>query len=223
MTYFFYNHNKKENGQLLLDKSIQEYNLGNLNSAKSCLLSYSKQFELNSKTWSFLGSIYLDSAKIAYSKSLEANPKNHKSLTGMGIISRSNKDYEKAKNFYLQSLDAKPNDPNALSSLVIIYLKQKNFEEAVKLGEQAINTKPVRLGIKDNLMIAYHFDNLNIDTITANEYSIKSFKIEGAFYQSPTLSSGHIDFGKNFKKNVSNNSLMKLFINNYQKKIIFNQ
>ena len=180
VAYFFYNHNKKENGQLLLDKAIQEYNSGNLNSAKSDILAFSKQFELDSKAWSFLGTIYLetsnlDSAKFAYSKSLEANPKNHKSLTGMGIISRSKKDYEKAKDFYLQALDTKPNDPNALSSLVIIYLKQENFEDAVKIGEQAIKTKPVRLGIKGNLMIAYHFNN----QLEKRDNLIKELKNEG--------------------------------------------
>ena len=164
VAFYYFNHNKKVKSQEFIDKAKKEYEIGNLNSAKTYIFKYSNQYELNSNTWAFLGIIYLetanlDSSKIAYKNSLKLNPDNDKSLVGMGMLSRLEKDFTKAQEYYSKALKVEPNNPNILSNLIVIYLKIGEFKKAVEAGEQALQNKPVRLGVKGNVMMAYHFNN----------------------------------------------------------------
>jgi tetratricopeptide (TPR) repeat protein len=96
-------------------------------------------------------------AEVAYTKALSIDPKLEQALTGMGIILRKRKEYDRAAGYYAKAIAVNPEYAQAYSSLVTIELKRKNFSNAVSLGEKAYvldSTDPV---IAANLSIAYHY------------------------------------------------------------------
>ncbi|MFT6112315.1 MAG: tetratricopeptide (TPR) repeat protein [Bacteroidia bacterium] len=115
--------------------------------------------------WTYLGTVYLkqnkDSlAEEAYQKSLKIKS-NAKALTGLGVISMNQRNYQKAEEYYKNAIKNDPEYGKAYSSLLIIEIAKRNFQKAVNLGEIAIKLDPNNLGVKGNLMTAYHFINKN--------------------------------------------------------------
>lgn len=98
-------------------------------------------------------------AAIVFDKALSLNPKDFKALTGLGVLARKNKEYDKAAEYYYKAITIDPSYGNAYASLLIIELKRGNYQTAVDLGEKASRLDPNSLGIKGNLAVAYNFNN----------------------------------------------------------------
>jgi len=98
-------------------------------------------------------------ANIVLHKAVSLNSKDFKALTGLGVLARQNKQYDKAAEYYNQAITINPTYGQAYGSLLIIELKRGNFQKAVELGEKAYKFDPEGLGMQGNLSIAYHFLN----------------------------------------------------------------
>ena len=96
-------------------------------------------------------------AEVAYVMALSINPKLEQALTGMGIILRKRKEYDRAAGYYAKAIAVNPEYAQAYSSLVTIELKRKNFSNAVSLGEKAYMLDDNDAKIAANLSIAYHY------------------------------------------------------------------
>lgn len=96
-------------------------------------------------------------AEVAYTKALSINSKSEQALTGMGIVLRKRKEYDRAAGYYAKAIAVNPEYAQAYSSLVTIELKRKNFSNAVSLGEKAYLLDSYDPVIAANLSIAYHY------------------------------------------------------------------
>jgi tetratricopeptide (TPR) repeat protein len=100
-------------------------------------------------------------AEVVLNKAILINPDDFKGLTGLGILERKKKNYNKAADFYNKAISINPKYGKAYSSLVLIELIRGNFEKAVQLGETAVKLDNSDLGIKGNLSMAYHYTKQN--------------------------------------------------------------
>lgn len=78
-------------------------------------------------------------------------------MTGLGILERKKRNYDKAADFYDKAIFINPKYGKAYGSLLVIELKRGNFERAVQLGEKAVKLDNSDLAIKGNLALAYHY------------------------------------------------------------------
>ena len=158
-----FNEVKKDKVKSFFKTVDQRYNQEHYAECEDMLLSYIHENAQDVSGWTYLGTVYLkqrkDSlAKEAYQTSQNIEP-NAKSLTGLGVIERNRGNLSKAQEFYEKAIDVDPNYGKAYSSLLIIELSKRNFQRAVELGEKGLELDSLDLGIKGNLMVAYHFTN----------------------------------------------------------------
>ncbi|MEL6836509.1 MAG: tetratricopeptide repeat protein [Bacteroidota bacterium] len=151
--------------------------------AKKQLDYYLRYFPKSKRAWALLGAVELElenlqQAKTAFEKSIDYDPMYSYALTGLGVIYRREKRFDKAEDCYYRALRSNPNDYRAKSSLMLLELYKGNADVAISLGEDSIrngldSVEPVVVG---NLAVAYHtideFDKRDelIEYLRLNEY-----------------------------------------------------
>jgi Tfp pilus assembly protein PilF len=82
-----------------------------------------------------------DTAKAAYVKTLDADPKNIDALAGLAVISQRAGNTAQAADYYVQMLDADPRNALALSGLINLQSRMDPFEAETRV-KQALSTQP---------------------------------------------------------------------------------
>lgn len=148
-----------------IDKKLKS---GNLEEAEHEINEFLEKNERNEFAWTLKGHISADLDKDsmaigAYEHALELDPFTVEAITGLGIIERKRKNYQKASELYYRAIQIDPDYAQAYSSLVTIHLKQIEFEKAVDAGLKGYNLDKADPVITANLAIAYHYfgDTLN--------------------------------------------------------------
>ena len=141
------------------------YEQGDPGKAAEKLQSYLKTYPQDDLAWTILGNARenLDQdqeAEAAYSKALEINSRQFQAITGMGILSRKKRDYDRALGYYKQAIAIDPKYAQAYASMVVISLKQKNYPEALTYAQQAYDLDRKDPGVVANLATACHFNGM---------------------------------------------------------------
>ncbi len=148
-----------------LNSITQIYLQGDPATAADKLEVYLKSHPREDLAWTLLGNAYEDldrdeQAESAYSKALEINPKRFEAITGMGILCRKRREYDRAMSYYKQSLEIDPKYAQAYASMVVISIKQKKYKEALTFAETSYNLDKSDPGVVANFAAACHFNGL---------------------------------------------------------------
>ena len=151
---------------------VEVYDKGNFEIAKEKIQTFLITHADNEYAWTLLGHVNkdLDNDSIAivnYQKALELNSNLVEALTGLGIMSRIEGDYQKASEYYYKAIEIDPNYAQAYASLVVINLKNKKFDKAVEVGLKAYKLDKNDPVIVSNLAVAFHYIG---DTINREKY-----------------------------------------------------
>ena len=144
----------------------------NLEEAESDIDKFLETNENNALAWTIKGHIASDLDKnslavASYQKALDLDSLIVEAITGLGIIARKNKNYDKASELYHKAIKIDPEYAQAYSSLAAIYLLQKKFEQAAVLGLKGYNLEKEDPIISSNLALVYHYKN---DTINRDKF-----------------------------------------------------
>lgn len=136
------------------------YKNGEYVRCKEMLFDLTEEYPNENWGWTYLGTVHLEQnedslAEIAYLRSIAIEP-NAKSITGLGVIRSRQGRFIEAKDYYNQVISTWPSYGKAYSSLMIIEFRNRDFKNAAELGEKAVQLDSVDLGMRGNLMIAYH-------------------------------------------------------------------
>ena len=125
---------------------------------------------LNEYAWTLKGHIEESTdndsiAELSYLEALEINSEMAEALTGIGILYRKKREYDKAIEYYEKALLVNPEYAQAYSSILVIELKRKKFDSAIINGLKAYELDETDPAISANLAVAYHYkqDTLNRD------------------------------------------------------------
>ena len=108
----------------------------------------------------------------AFSKSIEADPKNHEALVFRGVVYRLQKKYDLADESYQAALKIKPDSPTLHISIGALSIFRKQFDRAVEHLKMAIEFDPANPIAHSNMAIALanleRFDEAQASLKTAN-------------------------------------------------------
>lgn len=140
----------------------ENYKNGNIELAKVQIEDYLSKNKDNEFAWTIKGHIYSDfydfqTAEESYNQALLINPETVEAITGLGIISRLQENYEEAEKYYLKAIKIDPKYAYAYSSLVAVMLQSKNYKKAVEYGQKGFDLEKNDAVIAANLAVAYHF------------------------------------------------------------------
>jgi len=140
----------------------ENYKNGNIELAKVQIDDYLKTHSNNEYAWTLKGHIYSDLyeytiAKESYQHALAVNSNTVEALTGLGIISRLQQNYDEAEQYYLKAIKIDPKYAYAYSSLVTVMLQNKEFKKAVEYGQKGFDLEKNDPVIAANLAVAYHY------------------------------------------------------------------
>ena len=145
-----------------LDRISSFYLQGELYKAIKEISLYLKKHPEDDLAWTMKGNFLLaldlpSDAEKAYQQSLDLNPKNFRSLSGLGTIYWKEKNYDQAVQYYQKALKIKPAYAPAYTNISVIALKQNQAEKALEYARQAYYLDKQDPVIAANLAVAFHY------------------------------------------------------------------
>jgi Flp pilus assembly protein TadD len=93
---------------------------------------------------------HLPEAYAAFTEILEKDPKNARSLMGLGVVCFKSSKYQEAIATFTKVLDIKTNHLEALKSLAMVHAADKDLDKAVEFVDKLVSLRP-----KDHDMFSF--------------------------------------------------------------------
>ncbi|MGI8979697.1 MAG: tetratricopeptide repeat protein [Pirellulaceae bacterium] len=150
-----------------LDSIAQVYEHGDTETAAEQLQEYLKSYPRDDLAWTILGNAYEDmdqdtTAETAYAKAIEINPKRYEAISGMGILCRKKREYDRAGEYYKRAIAIDPKYAQAYSSMSMVLIKQKNYKEALRYAQQAYDLERTDPDIVANLAAVCRYNGMTV-------------------------------------------------------------
>jgi tetratricopeptide (TPR) repeat protein len=134
----------------------------------------------------------IPAARTVFEQLIQSTPDNPVALYRLGILERSEKNYDRAITYLNQALDIDPDLMDVFSGLITVYALQQKFEQAIARCDEHLAARgedpmvaAVILNLKANILLA---DNQLENAVTTYEQAI----LKNPSYVTPYLSLGKI-------------------------------